>query len=239
MKEIISNFVRVSFCLIVSALAAGSVKADQAQLPERVFAPMGFDSNDNAEVVLYGHFPDTCYQAGPAPFEIRGREIRIHNVVLHSDSGSCMKTPVPWATTVNLGALSPGTYSVILEEMDGSTRYFVDLLIARSLSRRIDDYPYAYVNGAILNRTSRGVTLSVSGTFSVTCMEIAEMRVKETNGVIVILPIVRLRKDIPCGHPFVPIPFIERLVLHPKTNAPALVHIRSMNGQALNQVLDF
>lgn len=239
MKKIISSSFAASLCLFVSAITVNSARAEHIQLPERVFAPVGFDNNDNASVVLYGHFPDTCYHAGPARFTIRGNEIRIRNLGLHQGAGSCLKAPVPWATTVNFGPLSPGKYSVLLEGPDAQMTHFVNLIVHPSLSRNGDNYEYAYVNGAIMNRSTRGATLTMSGTFSLTCMEIAEVRVKETNGVIVVLPIIRLRKDMTCGYPFAPIPFTKRLKIFPKTDAPTLIHIRSMNGQALNQVFDY
>ena len=53
-----------------------SVSADDfkpaivVQLPENVFSPMGFDDNDNAQIVLYGNLPDTCHKAGSVRYRV-------------------------------------------------------------------------------------------------------------------------------------------------------------------------
>ena len=33
---------------------------------EKVFVPLGFDDNDNVEVVVHGHFQSTCFKVGPS-----------------------------------------------------------------------------------------------------------------------------------------------------------------------------
>lgn len=229
----------VLVCLLLSTIAAvPSAFAGHIQLPERAFAPVGFDANDDAQVVLYGHFPDSCYQAGPADATIRGREIRIRNLAHRSNSTGCLKAPIPWTTTVHLGALSPGRYRVSLDSASGKPIEYTELEIYPSLTNHADDYLYAYVNGAIVNQAKRPPVLTISGSFNLTCMEIAKIRVRETAGTIVVQPIVRLRKDEVCGHPFAPIPFTANVTLEPKSHDATLIHIRSVNGQALNQVIE-
>ncbi|MBC7384713.1 MAG: hypothetical protein H7301_00945 [Cryobacterium sp.] len=239
MKRSFRHLATVPFLLLASILTASTALADQIFLPERVFAPVGFDTNDNSEVVLYGHFPDSCYTAGLAKVEVRGRDILVRNYALHWQSGTCLKALVPWTTTVNLGALASGNYTVRVQDSEGRMQRFTEINILPSLTRRADDFPYAYVNGAIVNRTKDGVSLVMSGTFSLTCMEIAETRLRETNGVLVVLPILRLRSDVPCGHPFAPIPFTRQMSIRENSGNAVLIHIRSMNGQSLNQVMDF
>src|SRR4051812_23862670 len=48
------------------ALASGSAPRLVRAPVEKVYAPFGFDDNDNSEVVIHGHFPNTCYKTGPA-----------------------------------------------------------------------------------------------------------------------------------------------------------------------------
>ncbi len=234
--------IRILFSVLASSfLAMGvatSAHAEYLQLPERVFAPVGFDTNDNSQVVLYGHFPDTCFQAGPAEALINGHDITIRNRAHRTERETCVKAPVPWTTVVHLGSLEMGTYRISVEAPNGRAIPYANLEVFPNRSKQADDLPYAYVNGAIVNRTGLSPVLTISGSFNLTCMEMADVLVRETAGTIVILPVVRLRKDEVCGHPFVPIPFTKSIVLHPKTNKATLIHIRSVNGQALNQVIE-
>lgn len=223
--------------LIISFLFSMSASASQVFLPEHVFAPVGFDDNDNAQVILYGNFPDTCYQAGPAEATIYGDEIHIRNVATRWDSGVCDRAPVPWITTVNLGALNRGTYSIYVENPRGGFTPFVDLVVSASLTGRMDDFRYAYVKSTFVSESTRFPTLTINGAFNLTCMEIAEVRTSESSDAIVVQPIVRLRTDVPCGHPYAPIPFSYRVKLRPRTDRLTLVHVRSVNGQAINQVI--
>lgn len=233
-----NRFITALFAALIALSAAPSAFADHLQLPERVFAPIGFDSNDDAQVVLYGHFPDSCYQAGPATAVVRGREIRVRNLASRSDSPGCVTATVPWTTTVHLGSLAEGRYRVFVESSGGRAIEYAQLEVFHAITSRADDYLYAYVNGAIVNQAKRPPVLTISGSFNLTCMEIAKIRVRENSGTIVVQPIVRLRKDEVCAHPFAPIPFTASVTLQPRTREATLIHIRSMNGQALNQVIE-
>lgn len=226
------------FLLASAVLGGGVARAEQIELPEHVFAPVGFDDNDSSQVVLFGHFPDSCYQAGPVRVTIQGERIMLRNVSYHQSTGPCLMVVVPWTTPVNLGILPAGHYTLSVESPDGSMRSFGGLEVFTASTHQRDDFTYAYVNGAIVSRDQPLPVLTISGAYSLTCMELAEVRVGEKNGVIVVMPIVRLREGEPCGYPFAPIPFTTRITLDPKTPDHTLVHIRSMNGQALNLVID-
>jgi hypothetical protein len=233
------RFIAALLLALPLSIASADTPRGYPQLPERVFAPLGFDDNDNSQVVLYGYFPDSCYQAGPATASVEGMEIRITNLASRKDSGDCVRASNPWATTVDIGVLPPGTYKVsVMIEPDRFIQY-AQLIVSSAVSSRQDDFLYAHVDGAIVEhvRPDADPILTIAGSFSMTCMEIQRIETHRSRDVIVVLPIVKLNRLKPCGYPFVPIPFTERLQLHPKTSEPTLIHIRSVNGQSVNRVI--
>lgn len=65
---------RILVCLVVlcsvamipvKVMAQDFKPALVVQEPENVFTPMGFDDNDDVQIVLYGNLTDTCHKSGP------------------------------------------------------------------------------------------------------------------------------------------------------------------------------
>ncbi len=230
------------FALSTSAFSAqpGGPIVEHVQMPEKVFSPVGFDNNDNSQVVLFGHFPHNCYKAGPATYTVVGNEILVKNTSTENTAiDPCIKAPVPWTTTLNLGMLAPGKYSVKIADDTGKWVPYTDLSVSTALTERTDDYNYSYVEGAIIDRSGGTPVLAITGTFSLTCMQLGAVEVRESAGVIAVLPTVQIWESSTCGYPFLPIPYTKRVQLPSYLKGPTLIHIRSMNGQALNQVVEF
>lgn len=241
MKSKILSQVTVVGAMMVTGVfgvSLPSAQAEQIRAPEVVFAPNGFDDNDNIEVVLHGHFPDSCYQAGEAKVSLNGQEIKITNLARRIDSKICTDAIIPWSTTVRLGVLKAGIYSITADLPNGQKKHFANLPVAVSGTTSADDYQYAYVSGAMLDRTGNQPVLSISGSFDLTCMELGKILIKESPSVITVQPTVRRRPGQVCSHTFAPIPYTKHIPLNPRSKNSKLIHVRSVNGQALNQILE-
>lgn len=240
MKSVV--FTALTFVVSVLPFSSTARAEEFIQLPEKVFVPAGFDDNDHAEIVLYGHFPDSCYRAGEAAAKFTNGHIVVTNFAYRDEGPNCLKVLVPWTTTVSVGVLRTGTYPIDVQAPNREPIPFGRLGIEPAQNRSIDDYPYAYVNGVLARvGNDRGdVVVTLSGSFGLTCMVLREIKIdREKRDVITILPVVALDRSKACGHPFAPIPFRKTFrVAGPLESRSTLLHVRSMNGQALNQVIE-
>ncbi|MCB0418058.1 MAG: hypothetical protein KDD39_10425 [Bdellovibrionales bacterium] len=62
----------ILFTIALTLIFAVNVQADDADKPvlqavsaAKAFIPVGFDDNDQSQLVIAGRFPNTCYQVGP------------------------------------------------------------------------------------------------------------------------------------------------------------------------------
>lgn len=152
--------------------------------PKEVFAPPGFDDNDNdnAQLVVAGSFPSNCCKAGPlnSTVDIGKKEIRLRSEAYFQDNCWCLFVEVPFQQTVDLGVLPSGDYKVRAATRDGGHR----------AENAIEVLP------------------------------VAEMRQGET-----CRPLLR--------------PFRTQVRIQGRdASGMTLVHFRSLNGQAVNKVID-
>lgn len=206
--------------------------------PERVFIPTGFDHNDNAQIVVDGSLPDTCHKlASASAWTDHENRIVYVKVIARIYAGTmCAEMTVPYTQTVDLGLLEPGKYKVVAETEEKPSAMGV-LPVAMAKSADPDDYLYAPVHDVRVNLRKDGVAnLIVSGTFTNSCMRLADIRVAIIGDVIEVLPIMEI-----AGGKCMQIEreFSRSVELE---NVPAgryLVHSRSLNGQSVNRVVDF
>ena len=82
--------------LVSFSMQGESARADYPELvviqPSQVFAPPGFDDNDNAQVVLTGYFPNTCYKVGPVIKKIdpENKKVILTNTGYYYDGCWCV-----------------------------------------------------------------------------------------------------------------------------------------------------
>ncbi|MBX9769075.1 MAG: hypothetical protein K2X47_17500, partial [Bdellovibrionales bacterium] len=83
-------------------------------IPAAVFAPAGFDDNDNAQVVIDGIFPDSCHSNGPleTKVDLESKEIRIQNTSIVT-AGKCQMMLGSYTRVVDLGPLPIGQYKLV------------------------------------------------------------------------------------------------------------------------------
>jgi hypothetical protein len=230
---------------LVVALSSSSLAtvalAEDTLVPvaaDRVFVPTGFDDNDSVQVVVDGNLSNSCYKAAAGEFTI---DTETHTILLTpmarvSDSAACLQVLVPYTYVYELGVLPRGDYSISVAGMDGSKR----LSVAEATSAGPDDEFYAAIDNAYVaefpSLGRRAVMLE--GTYTNTCMRWVRADLKHVApDVIEVLPVVAIVDNGNCvdmKFPFkgvsVDLPTLER--------GRYLLHVRAMNGSAVNRVFE-
>ncbi len=232
----------LTLLLLISPLQAFAEVAEVTWLPEKVFTPNGFDDNDQVQVTLHGQFPNSCYRAGAVTAKIENGKIIVLNKAFHDLSPFCIDMLVPWTTTVTVGTLAPGNYEVLVISPAETPVSYEKFTVQAAKSVSIDDYLYAYVNAVMVkvDPRTRIPSVTLSGTFGMTCLFIQEIKIiRDESDTVVILPIVGIGKPETCGYPIAPIPYRKTIVLNkPLLERMTLFHVRSLNGQAISQVVE-
>jgi hypothetical protein len=210
--------------------------------PHDVFAPQGFDNNDSAQVTIAGDMLNTCFKAGPATAEVDQvrKTILIRNRAYFYSSCWCLYVLVPYVKTIDLGVLPVGTYKILFEQENGKLQRKGIMPVALSANSGPDDYLYALIDEATVEPKEEGSprTLKLSGFLTSSCMELSAVKVLyRAPNVIEVLPIVSIENEAGCDAR--KRPFVKEVSLNPPWTGLTLVHVRSLNGQALNKVTQF
>jgi hypothetical protein len=237
------------FFAVLSVLLSLSAEAQERRLseilviaPTHVFAPPGFDNNDNAQLVIAGELLNTCFKAAPPEVRVDTdkKRVTIRNRAYHFEGCWCHFILVPFVHTIDLGLLSEGTYEVIAEDSDGSIKKFQDLTIARATAQTADEVQYAHTESVSLESDPKDgeVTLILEGRMASRCFRMKEVKVLyRSAGVIEVLPILEMRSNpTTCVSTEIQ---RTRVKVSSPWRGKALIHVRSGNGQSVNRVLEF
>lgn len=209
-------------------------------LPELVFIPVGFDNNDLSQLVIEGIYSDTCHKSGTHELSVdsENKKIFITNNAILYDQSLCSPISTKFVKTIDLGILDTGNYSVLFKSENGS---FVErgvLPVKKAEKNTLDDFIYAPVEKAIFeNEPTPSVKLR--GSFSNSCLSMDKVQVipQAEQKVVVILPIAKLSSEN-CHELEQPADFTESVDLSGLAKGKYLLHIRSLNGQATNEVVN-
>lgn len=200
-----------------------------------VYLPDGFDDNDQSQLVIEGVLPSTCYQLTSPAIEKNDTAMTIAIVAqAYVNNGNCAPTPVPFNQEVDLGSLAAGIWKISVGGLDGTE----DLRITHSTTSGPDDFIYAPVENARISKDPATGTWRVSlrGKISVSCMDWKEARLIVQSRVLIVLPILE-QTSVDCRPTTAP---FEREVALPADLAEGryLVHVRALNGRAINTVFN-
>lgn len=229
----------VAFLVLVPALVWAVEQIDYA--PSEVFVPVGFDDNDNTQVVLDGIFPNTCYKVSEPSVEIdkAGKKIQIVDKAFYHKGSVCLYMLVPYFKTVNLGVLPEAQYDVEIRDASGRFIKAAAINVAKATTSDPDNYLYAPVEEVVVNQSGAVPQLVLRGNFTQSCLRVKEVKVsiyRNPNNVVVVQPIAEEDGSV-CKE--VIKPFVERVELAEAPAGKALIHVRSLNGQALNRMINF
>lgn len=150
---------------MIPALALWVGLADAApawvQIPvTKVFAPMGFDSNDDTQVIVSGVLPDLCYQSPKASATIEEGVVKvIVEAIYEAPEGvACAQLERPFLEKASLKVLEAGEYRV---QANVGTAQLIEekILITQAASVDVNDHVYAGVDYVERVENSRDVVL--------------------------------------------------------------------------------
>ena len=203
----------------------------------KAWIPIGFDSNDRTQILIDGILPSTCYRVGSYSARVDGAA-KVISLRQNVDSyhGLCLQMIIPFTQTVNIGHLDSGEYTIVDET---SGRNLGSLPISRAASPMIDDFIYSNVHDVRVNHDLAAGTSTLVGDFDLPtrCTRFKEAVVHYYPEVIVVQPILERIGGKVCGTSNTRAKF--SVPLKNDLHGTFLLHVRSINGQAINKLVDF
>jgi len=226
---------------ILCSVVSESNHARHSQDPSTVavgfdtaYIPGGFDSNDQVQFVAEGLFQNSCYRHANTKVEVDHKSRKIHiGPVAYRYNGICLQVIVPFDRTIEVGILPPGSYEVTQGQPETKLG---QLEVRHALTDDPDDYLYAPISQAFFRNKGTRSQVFLTGEFANSCLRLKDVQVQIEPKVIVLLPVSVIESLADCKDGRFK---FERLV---EFDAPAegryLLHIRSMNGKAVNSLVD-
>lgn len=231
------QFILATAAMFVTSLAfaAPVTKAEpttEGVTFSKIYVPVGFDSNDHVQFVGEGTFMNTCYRPANVTVDVNAatKTIKV-GPVAYKYAGLCLQVILPFDRVVDVGVLSAGTWQVV--QSDGKA--IGQIKVAPALTADPDDYLYAPVSQAYVHETNGKEELMLNGNFPNSCMTMKEVKFDVQDEVIVVQPIAQMASGT-CSGPAVP--FTQVVQLGSIKAGRYLLHVRSMNAQAINTMID-
>lgn len=210
---------------------------------ERVFVPHGFDDNDNVEVVIHGHFRNSCYKAGGSTAKVdhARKLITISPKALFYPRGACAQMLVPYLEAVKVGVLSHGNYTVEIEDTDLAEKL---LVVTPRTVETPDDFLYAPVDDIHLTKNPNNGRHEVTlrGMYPLTfvgCAIVTDVKThRNPSDVVVVQPVMTIfDNDEECrARNWKPRFEIKHKLGEALPEGDTLFHVRVLNGNSLNRL---
>lgn len=200
----------------------------------KIYVPAGFDNNDNVQIVGEGMFPNTCYRYAKTSVQVdhAAKTIRL-DTVAYKYPGVCLQVIVPFDRVVDLGILKEGEYSIIT---NNDNQNVGRVSINESKSREPDDFMYASVSQAYFQSKASVNKVFLSGNFPSSCMKLKEVKSEVQSEVLIIQPIAEIDPSVPCVEG--QFHFETSVVVGSMKPGRYLLHVRTMNGKSVNNLID-
>lgn len=251
------RLITLAMALLAANATPHALRANESDSPTRVEIPVeallapyfGFEEKNNIQVVLYGLLPNNCYTLDDTTTEkLDEHTFRIRQFALHDQSGLCadestlpihMKMTVPFTQEVSIGHLGAGTYRFEYTKA-GAGDAFRSLSVASNVTPTTDTLPYAAVS-AVQARdmvdSLNHLVVTLTGLLNSTCTTLdPNVKIMREGDVLVLLPTIQVRHDVLCAQ--IMVPFQKRVDLGQIPPGIHLVQARSMNGKAVNKIVN-
>jgi hypothetical protein len=234
MYQLLVVFV-LSFLTVFSARGS-ELSGETAVRLEKAFIPIGFDDNDHTQVVVSGILPDTCYKLGSYNVKIdENKQVVYVKQMANVRLGPCLDVIIPFSEVINVGPLKEGSY-IVVDSASGGT--LGQLPVNKATKPTIDDYLYLPLTDAnVRTDSAKHSFLQLDGKFSDRCTRYKKSLIHYYKDVIVVQPIVDHIESQRCGHE--PTRFQITEPLADGLKGTYLLHVRSMEGQAVNKLVEF
>jgi hypothetical protein len=233
----------LSLALFCAPVQAETLKTRVVALkPEAVFTPRGFDSNDNAQLVVSGSFTGHCMKTRSMDkrIDLQNRRIYITHQVTIEEGCTDLAMYIPYSNVVDLGPLPAGIYEIGAIDDQGRAIRMGSIPINRAAvinTHTTDDRVYAPVTSVSfsMNPSMSEPVLTLGGVLTNSCLSAANLEVRQTaNNVIEILPLLNVSRD---NCKMEPSRYQKSVTLKGFPATDTLIHIRAMNGQSINRVI--
>lgn len=199
-----------------------------------VFVPIGFDDNDETEVIVEGYLPNGCYRLTQPEILVDHAAMRISvRPMARFFDAPCVDMLVPYFFEAKVGQLTQGNYTVEVVGADSTLTERVP--VRHAFGPGPDDFSYVPVDDVKveLDRVNHQMVATVRGRFTSSCMRWVETRLEDNGKTINLLPILAIDDLENCDQIEAP---YERQVVLPASISRGrhLLHVRTMNGQAIN-----
>lgn len=227
--------------LMITILAASNCFAGipiEKMVPiSSVFTPNGFDNNDNSEVIVEGFLPNLCHKNPSSDVKVDGKKIsiKVTSLYYHKSNPYCPQMLVPFILKVDLGLLDAIEYEIVVNK--GSQWESESLLnIKNSNNHLMNDFQYANVDHIkVSDIGDRKVVLE--GYNPSDCLVLDEIKyIHNGKDVLSVMPIMKQVSDF-CPMKQVAFEY-EWEVPKVLDNNKILLHVRTMQGNSVNQIFN-
>ena len=229
----------------VGCLWSGLSLANGVLVPapiDKVFVPTGFDDNDKVEVIIHGKFVSSCYKMGPATatLDAATKKIVITAEAYYYSGATCQQMTVSFIKTVEIrGPVPAGNYKI---EIAKSPNVVANLAVTRATRPEADDYLYAAVQSADVEETNGGDTLVLKGqhpSLIQGCIKFVEIKTHMSpSNVLVVQPITKIENNSRACTGDSSGRFEYRTPLTTLNRGEYVIHVRALDGNAINQLLE-
>lgn len=143
MKKITALFILLSLYM---PIAVADMPMEMFVHVENAYAPNGFDSNDNTEIVIEGFLPNICHKHPTTVSRVNGNEIEITVKAFKYEPSNpfCSPMVIPFLQSVSIGVLKAGSYNIFVNRgTQYETHSQIEIYPARK--ETVDDFLYAHV----------------------------------------------------------------------------------------------
>lgn len=229
---------------LVSLIPNVGFAVDPIEIPspvDSIFIPSGYDDNDNIEIILQGHFRNTCQRTGRSGFSIdeESRTIKIWATSYQYDSAPCATLVTPFIQVVKVGFLPFGGYRVVYGPNTSVAR---DIAVARRVSESPDEYTYAPVTEVAIrtNQELKPQFIEMEGVYPLMlhgCSKITRIIVnRDDRDIIVVQPVMEIFDGADCDDH--ELEFKKVVELETPFRGKGLLHVRVLNGNSLNKYIE-
>ncbi len=223
--------------LIIGIAAAPQVHADPVKVAayfENMYIPGGYDSNDLIQIVGEGKFHNSCFRHAETNVRIDEDQQKIYlGPVAYSYPGICLMVILPYQKTIDVGILKAGKWEIV---QDTNKKVVGEISVRSALTKSADDYLYAPISQAYFYQVDGFRNVMLTGEFSNSCMQLDQVKFSTEPNVIAVQPIAKMEQRSDCQDG--KFPFKKNVTLNSISAGRYLLHVRSLNGNAINSLID-
>jgi hypothetical protein len=230
-RSLASVFALLSFVVSADALAQAMPETVSVAF-EKIYVPLGFDSNDNIQMVGEGVFENSCYRPAPTAVTVDVEKKTVHlEPKAYHYGGLCLQVLLPFNRQIDVGILGAGLWTVT----QGASNVKVgEINVAVALTKNADDFIYAPVSQAFFNQANGKNEVVMSLELPCDGLPVENVKVSVQKDVLVLQPIMKNDGRSGCARAFLPVQKTVDVGAVPPGRY--LLHVRSMNGTAINSL---